>query len=748
MDDVIITSPSFKDHLDHLTQVFTLLRDAGLTDDGLVPKFIPRYADICEPLYQLKKKGAKFNWSGEAQDSFDQIKRTLTEAPILQLPNFSEQFNLFTDASGVGIGAVLQQNQKPIAFASRTLNKAERNYTVTERECLAVIWALNKFKTYFGPLPVKVITDHAALTKLTNGKNLSSRMIRWALKLSEFNIEWEHRPGVQNVVADLLSRNPVYSVEGSQISCAALRALAINSREQFIKEQREDPELGHIYRYLENPDDGSVNATVCESWSQDFKLINGLLFYAKYFSNLGELRVYIPGSLRKDIMKEFHDLPLAGHLGKRKTYLKLRHTCYFPFMRKYIFEYVSTCDRCQKFNYKNALPAGRLMPIVSKYPNEIVTLDLVGPYPASRPERYKFILVITDHFTKWCELIPLRKASAQTIAFNNYIARYGAPISLISDNGPQFISDVFEHLSHRLDIKHMKTVTYRPQSNLTERVNRNLVQMIASFVEENHENWDQFLHEFAFALRTAVNETTNKTPAELFLGRKIITPFSKLINVTEDAKYVGQFKEHRKTSSQESEGCRSRQSNTTREIPRNKRKINSTASKDPAIKRSKICKKRSRQGSDHQDRKRHAPEQRQGIKRSIPSSISSKTYKFKRPNTSSPGVQSIAGPSKLPNRRTATTTSGSRMEVSGRDNQTRQTTATTRRHNEQAEKTVRSNQTNTRRPCPYYLRSRIQEKDRIHEDLNNIEINGIPGSTFRRRSLSMEAMNGDPVHRI
>ncbi|GFY30589.1 retrovirus-related Pol polyprotein from transposon opus [Trichonephila clavipes] len=260
MDDVIITSPSFKDHLDHLTRVFTLLRDAGLTLNkekchfardklkylgliiskegietdnkkiraitemkppknnrevskflgmtGWYQKFIPRYADICEPLYQLKKKGAKFNWSREAQDSFDQIKRTLTEAPILQLANFSEQFNLFTDASGVGIGAVLQQNQKPIAFASRTLNKAERNYTVTERECLAVIWALNKFKTYFGPLPVKVITDHVALTKLTNGKNLSSRMIRWALKLSEFNIEWEHRPGVQNVVADLLSKNP------------------------------------------------------------------------------------------------------------------------------------------------------------------------------------------------------------------------------------------------------------------------------------------------------------------------------------------------------------------------------------------------------------------------------------------------------------------------------------------------------------------------------------------------------------
>ncbi|GFW55521.1 retrovirus-related Pol polyprotein from transposon 17.6 [Trichonephila clavipes] len=200
-------------------------------------------------------------------------------------------------------------------------------------------------------------------------------------------------------------------MDESQISCAAIRALALKSREQLIRERREDPELGHIYRYLENPDDGSVNATVCE--------------------------------------------------------------------------------------------------------------DLLDPYPASRPERYRILLVITDHFTKWSELIPLRKASAQAIAntlFENYISRYEAPISLIIDNVPQFISEVFEHLSHRLDIKHIKMVTYRPRANLTERVNRTLVQMIACFGEENHENWDRFLHEFSFALRTSVNETTSKTPAELFLG--------------------------------------------------------------------------------------------------------------------------------------------------------------------------------------------------------------------------------------
>ncbi|GFV97251.1 hypothetical protein TNCV_155681 [Trichonephila clavipes] len=116
-------------------------------------------------------------------------------------------------------------------------------------------------------------------------------MIRWASKLSEFNIEWEHRSGVQNIVAVVLSRNLVDNMDGSQISCAALRALALNSREQLIRGQRKDPELGHIYRYLENPDDGSVNATICEIWSQHYELIGVLLFYMKYSTTLAELRV-------------------------------------------------------------------------------------------------------------------------------------------------------------------------------------------------------------------------------------------------------------------------------------------------------------------------------------------------------------------------------------------------------------------------------------------------------------------------
>ncbi|GFV77777.1 retrovirus-related Pol polyprotein from transposon 17.6 [Trichonephila clavipes] len=162
-------------------------------------------------------------------------------------------------------------------------------------------------------------------------------------------------------------------------------------------------------------------------------------------------------------------------------------------------------------NYKNALPAGRLILIISNYTNEIVTLDLLGPYPASRVRRNLYVLGITDHFIKWAEIIPLKKASARKIVdtfFDNYISCFGAAVKLISDNSPQFISDIFEDLSDTLGIRHAKIVVHRPQANRTERVNLDLVQIIANYINDPHDTWDQFLREFSYAIRTAVNETT------------------------------------------------------------------------------------------------------------------------------------------------------------------------------------------------------------------------------------------------
>ncbi|GFX67879.1 retrovirus-related Pol polyprotein from transposon opus [Trichonephila clavipes] len=247
--------------------------------------FIKNYADLCKPLYNLKRKLQKFCWSIEAQKAFNAAK---AKAQVLKLPDYKKTFELFTDASSIGVGAVLNQEQKPVVFASRTLSSAEKNYTVTERECLAVVWALNKFRTYLGSLPIKVITDHAALTRLTHGKNLSSRMIRWVLKLAEFNIEWEHRFETQSAEANVLSRNPVESIIGEKNNCAIIGNFVLSSREQLIEEQRKVPEFCHIYRYLEKPEDTSVNMTICENWSCDFKMIAGMLFYTKYATSLSE----------------------------------------------------------------------------------------------------------------------------------------------------------------------------------------------------------------------------------------------------------------------------------------------------------------------------------------------------------------------------------------------------------------------------------------------------------------------------
>ncbi|GFW23621.1 retrovirus-related Pol polyprotein from transposon 17.6 [Trichonephila clavipes] len=196
---------------------------------------------------------------------------------------------------------------------------------------------------------------------------------------------------------------------------------------------------------------------------------------------------------------------------------------------------------CQVNNYKNALPAGRLIPIVSNYPNEIVTLDLLGSYSASRVRRNRYVLVITDHFSKIAEIIPLKKATSRIIAdslFDIYIARYGASIKLIRDDYPQFICDMFEHLSKRLGIRNVKTVIYRSQANRNEPLNRDLVQMIENYVNDQHGTWYEFLREFAYAIRTEVNEMTGKTPAELFLGRKLITPFQKLVSISDGTQFA------------------------------------------------------------------------------------------------------------------------------------------------------------------------------------------------------------------
>ncbi|GFX67871.1 retrovirus-related Pol polyprotein from transposon 297 [Trichonephila clavipes] len=231
MDDVIILSPSLTQHIEYLKEVFRLVQDAGLTLNKNKCTF------GCD---DLKYLGLIINKEGIKTD-----ETNVTAIVEMKPPRNSKEVSKF-----LGVGAVLNQEQRPVVFDSRALSNAERNYTVTQRESLVVVWALNKFKTYLGSLPIKVITDHAALTRLTNGKNLSSRMIRWVLKLAEFNIEWKHRIGTQNAVADVLSRNPFESIIGEKVNSAIIRGICDKLGIRHVKTVVYRPQANKTERVL------------------------------------------------------------------------------------------------------------------------------------------------------------------------------------------------------------------------------------------------------------------------------------------------------------------------------------------------------------------------------------------------------------------------------------------------------------------------------------------------------------------
>ena len=301
LDDIIIYSRTFEQHIDHIRQIFGALRKATLKikikkayfcfpniaflghivgRNGISPdpakvekirnfpeptnlkelrgalglfsyyrKFVKDFSKIAKPMLTLLKKDTPFLWTNKQQRAFDYLKKRLMEAPILQYPDFTRPFVLYTDASGTGLGAVLSQiddekRERVIAYASRSLNQAECNYGITDQECLAVVWAIKHFEQYLGLLPFKVITDHSALKFLQTADVPTGKRARWMMYLQQFQFEIVHRPGKENANADALSRipdNPFDGVEnkGGEAGTSANR--------KFQKPKPREPEEIHIF---------------------------------------------------------------------------------------------------------------------------------------------------------------------------------------------------------------------------------------------------------------------------------------------------------------------------------------------------------------------------------------------------------------------------------------------------------------------------------------------------------------------
>ena len=455
------------------------------------------------------------------------MKQCLVSTTILKQADKTKIFIIRTDASSYALGAVLLQGkdeeEHPIEYASRLLTSAERNYSTTEREALAVVWAVNKFRGYIDGSEVIVASDHQPLRWLMSLKSPSGRLARWALQLQEFNLKIEHIPGRANVLADMLSRpSCTHAAQESCDICSIIIDVPTRKPSDLRAEQLKDDELKKIIQSFEDTEKG-VDYT---NWTERGYIMNqGVLYRYSPTSESEEAQLVIPSHEREKILKEYHDSLTAGHYGAEGTLSRISKRYYWTGMRSYIADYVKNCAECNRYKPSNQKPSGLLQTPVYSQRFEVLSIDLFGPLPESKTGK-KWIFIVEDCATKWVELFALTQATAAqcaTTLLEEVILRYGLPRRIISDNGSQFVSAVMQQLCFLLGIQQSLTPIYHPQANPVERKNRDLKPRLAILVENDHTLWEEKLPTIRFAMNTAKCDTTGETAAFLQFGRELRT---------------------------------------------------------------------------------------------------------------------------------------------------------------------------------------------------------------------------------
>lgn len=557
LDDIIIATETFEQHLKIVEEIFVRLVKAGLTlsqekcrfclpelkylgyvvnqrglhvDPGKVKaiadisppktvsevrrvigmaswyrKFIPGFASLIAPMTALLHKKNPWCWTPECERSFKQLKDCLISAPVLSCPDFTMPFYVQTDASAYGIGAVLFQEHSDgehvICYLSRSLSRAEKNYSVTERECLAVIYAVEKLRCYLEGYKFTVLTDHHSLVWLNNMKEPKGRLARWVLRLQQFDYDIVHRRGVDNVVPDVLSR-----------SVPEINLIRVN---QDVKDKW----------YLKMISLVNERPLKYPTWRVDnhklFKYVS--LPYPELREESDHWKLVVPKEQRPAILRENHDATTSGHAGIYKTYERLKTRYYWPKMSADVTNYVRRCPVCLVHKSEKKKPAGLMgsRPHITK-PWQMICIDLVGPLPRST-QGFMNILVVSDYFTKFPVFFALRQATASSVTKyieDQIFLMFGVPEFIICDNGVQFRSREFAEMCEGYHTKILYNAAYHPQANPVERVNGVLKTMLASYVSDNHRQWDKLLQKVGCAIRTGTHEATGMTPYFVNFGRE------------------------------------------------------------------------------------------------------------------------------------------------------------------------------------------------------------------------------------
>lgn len=494
-------------------------------------KFINNFAELALPLTKLLKKGIKFSWTQRHQDAFDTIINYMNDPPILHFYSNDNHVltRLYIDASGEALGACLMQGTDtmyPICYASRKLNDAEKKYSTTEKECLALVWSLNYFKHFLWGLKFQVVTDHKALCWLRDRKDMNGRLARWSLCIQSYEFDIMHCAGRDNVIADFLSRNPLnqdgedqkpisYQEDGMQV----YKIEVVKMKDEQLQDEFCKQWIDRI-------------ASSGHSVYKGFSIVNNILCKKARRSNTIRELVVIPKRLLQEVLHELHDDPWSGgHLGLAKTLAKFRANYFIKDAEKEIDQYVKSCILCQE--RKKTRQVAQLQPIAVTHVMEKVGIDLLGPFRKSLNGN-KYVIVCVEYATRYavCKAVP--RATAEKISeflIEEVFCRFGGVKEIVSDRGSVFTSRLVKETINYFGAKSRLTTAFHPATNgLVERFNRTLTQMLSMYVSADQRNWCSYVPLVCFAYNSSKQSSTRISPYMLMYAKEPLLRTDIIVN--------------------------------------------------------------------------------------------------------------------------------------------------------------------------------------------------------------------------